>query len=166
MFKALSVILAIFACGSVLSAEGGLKIGDAVPDVGAPDETGTEVKLSSFKDKSAVIVFFYPQTDTPGCTKESCGFRDDSKDFEAKGYTLLGASRDTPADQAKFKEKFHLNYPLLSDPKGELATALGLTPGQRQSIVIGKDGKVAKVYLKVSAGTHAKDILKDLEAAK
>ena len=158
--------LALLCSAVVYAADAGLKPGDAAPDVGAPDETGKEVKLSSFKDKSAVVVFFYPKADTPGCTKESCAFRDDAKDFEAKGYVLLGASRDTPEAQTKFKEKYHLNFPLLSDPKGELATSLGLTPGKRQSIVIGKDGKVAKVYLNVTPATHAKDLLKELEPAK
>jgi thioredoxin-dependent peroxiredoxin len=159
------MVALLFACQMVFCAEAP-KVGDMAPDVGAPDETGKEIKLSSFKDKNAVVIFFYPKADTPGCTKESCGFRDDSKTYQEKGYVVLGASRDTPEAQKAFKEKYNLNYPLLSDPKGELATALGLTPGQRQTVVIGKDGKIEKIYKTVTAASHAQDVLKDLNANK
>ena len=97
---------------------------------------------------------------------ESCGFRDEAKNFEARGYALLGASRDTPEVQKAFKEKHNLPYTMASDPKGELAAAFGFKPGERKTAVIGKDGKLEKLYAQVAAATHAKDVLKDLEAKK
>jgi peroxiredoxin Q/BCP len=75
---------------------------------------------------------------------------------------LLGASRDTPDALTKFKEKNSLPFHLLSDPKGELATAVGLAPGSRQTVVISKDGTIERSYLKVTAATHPAEALKDL----
>jgi peroxiredoxin Q/BCP len=161
MLQTLVLILAFMASTTVLYAAAP-KVGDAVPDVGAPDETGKEVKLSSFAGKSGVIVFFYPKAFTPGCTKEVCNFRDEGKTIETKGYAVLGVSRDTPEKQKEFKEKYELKYPLLSDPDGKLAQALGIEPGKRQTVVIGKDGKIERVYAEVAAATHAADLMKDL----
>ena len=95
--------------------------------------------------------------------KEACGFRDELKTFSDKGYAVLGVSRDTAEAQKTFKKEQHLNFPLLSDPKGELAAALGVTPGKRQTVVIDKEGKIERFYGAVEAATHAKDLLKDLE---
>ncbi|MGD0089698.1 MAG: peroxiredoxin [Planctomycetota bacterium] len=154
------LVLAV-ACGLAMGADAP-KVGDLAPDVGATDENGKEIRLSSFKGKSGVVVYFYPKADTPGCTKESCGFRDELKTFSDKGYAILGVSRDGPEAQKAFKEKYQLNFPLLSDPKGELAAALGVTPGKRQTVVLDKEGKVERLYGTVEAATHAKDLLKDL----
>lgn len=155
-------LAAMLCCGMLIGAEV-LKVGDAAPDVSAIDEAGNAVKLASFKGKNGVVVFFYPKADTPGCTKESCGFRDESAAYTAKGYVVFGASRDTPEAQKAFKEKFKLNYSLLSDPKGEMATAFGFKPGARSTIVIDKDGKVEKVIEKAGTETHAKELLGDLK---
>jgi thioredoxin-dependent peroxiredoxin len=138
------------------------KVGAMAPDVGAPDENGKEVKLSSFKDKSGVVVYFYPKAGTPGCTKEACAFRDESKTFTERGYAILGVSRDKGEELKAFKEAEKLNFPLLSDPNGDLAKALGVEPGKRQTVVIGKDGKIERRYETVVAATHAQDLLKDL----
>ena len=73
---------------------------------------------------------------------------------------VFGASRDTPEELKAFKEKYNLNYPLLSDPAGELAKALGVEPGKRETVVIGKDGKIERVEKSVSAATAAQDLLK------
>ena len=75
---------------------------------------------------------------------------------------MLGVSRDTAEAQKAFKEEQHLNFPLLSDPKGELAAALGVTPGKRQTVVLDKEGKLERFYGAVEASTHAKDLLKDM----
>jgi len=76
---------------------------------------------------------------------------------------VFGASRDTVAAQKAFKEKYNLSYSLLSDPAGEMAKAFGFKPGARETVIIGKDGKIEKIYASVAAATHSKDILKDLK---
>jgi peroxiredoxin Q/BCP len=75
---------------------------------------------------------------------------------------VLGVSRDTPEKQKAFKEAQQLNFPLLSDPKGELAAALGVTPGKRQTVVIDKEGKIERFYAAASAATNPQDVLKDI----
>lgn len=162
------LVVAALGCTALFAAENAKKeaarVGDEIPDLSAKDETGKEVRLSDFKGKSGVVLFFYPKADTPGCTKESCGFRDELDKLVAKGYQPLGASRDTPEAQKAFKEKFKLTYPLLSDPDNKLSAAFGFTPGQRATAVIGKDGKIEKLVTAVAAATHAQDLLKDLGA--
>lgn len=143
-----------------------LKVGDAVPDVGGVDESGKEVKLSSFKGKSGVVLYFYPRADTPGCTIESCGFSKEIKAFNEKGYTVLGASCDAPDAQLKFKKKFDMAISLLSDPKAELAGTFGFKAKERKTVVIGKDGKVEHIYTKVVPAEHIAEVLKNLGAAK
>jgi len=159
------VMVSVMALG-VLAEEKvkATKVGDVVPDVSAMDENGKEVKLSSFKGKSGVVLFFYPKADTPGCTVESCGFSKDAKAFADKGYVLLGASADSPADQLKFHDKYKMEINLLSDPKGELAGTFGFEPRKRHTVVIGKDGKVERIYLTVKPAEHVAEVLKDLGA--
>jgi peroxiredoxin Q/BCP len=143
-----------------------LQVGDKIPGLSAINEAGENVSLASFNGKSGVIIFFFPKADTPGCTAESCSFRDESATYLKKGYALLGASRDTPSALKAFKDKYGLNYPLLSDPDGKLAKALGVEPGKRQTVVISKEGTLEKVLKTVDAKTHPVSLLKDLDAKK
>lgn len=163
MLRKSFVFCLLFTVVSAMSEVQAANVGDPAPDVTVSDDAGNKVNLASFKGKSGVVVFFYPKADTPGCTKESCNFRDEIKQFQDKGYAVFGASRDSVEDQAKFKQKYNLNYPLLADTKGELATALGLKPGARHTAIISKDGKIEKQITTVSAATHASDVLKDLK---
>ena len=157
-------LLSLCVHGGEAAAE--LKVGDPAPDVTTTDEAGKEVKLSSFKDKQGVVIFFFPKAFTGGCTAETCGFRDDAAEYTARGYALVGASRDPSDVLTKFKEENKAPYGFISDPKGDLAKSLGLTPGARQTIVIGKDGKVEHIYKSVQPLTHPKDVLKDLPEKK
>src|SRR5271163_2584597 len=91
-----------------------MQAGDLVEDFTLQNQDGESVSLSQFKNKP-VILFFYPKADTPGCTIEACGFRDTFKKLLAAGAVVLGISRDTPRDQAKFRAKFDLPYNLLAD---------------------------------------------------
>ncbi len=88
--------------------------GDLVHNFTLPDQDGTPRSLSDYKS-SPVVLFFYPRADTPGCTIESCGFRDAFELFQSKGITVLGISRDTVKSQKKFQQKYNLPYPLLAD---------------------------------------------------
>ena len=89
--------------------------GDIVEDFTLQNQDGKDVRLSDYKS-TPVVLFFYPRADTPGCTIESCGFRDAFEKFQKAGITVFGISRDTPKDQKKFKDKYSLPYDLLADP--------------------------------------------------
>src|SRR3954451_13967566 len=99
--------------------------GDLVEDFTLKNQDGKDVSLSGFKG-SPVVLFFYPRADTPGCTIESCGFRDIFERFEKAGIVVLGISRDTVKDQKKFKNKYDLPYDLLADPDMVLIKRYGL----------------------------------------
>lgn len=92
-----------------------MKPGDLVEDFTLQNQDGKSISLSNYK-KTPVVLFFYPRADTPGCTIESCGFRDAFEQFQKAGITVFGISRDTVKDQLKFKQKYDLPYDLLADP--------------------------------------------------
>ncbi len=96
-----------------------MQVGDKVENFTLQNQDGKEVSLTDFKGKP-VVLFFYPRADTPGCTIESCGFRDAFEKFQKQGIVVLGISRDTVKDQKKFKDKYDLPYDLLADPDMEL----------------------------------------------
>ena len=91
-----------------------LQAGDAAPDFSLPSSTGEELSLEGFRGKK-VVVFFYPKDDTPGCTKEACGFRDAESDLGDEDVVVLGVSADDLDSHQKFVDKFDLNFPLLAD---------------------------------------------------
>ena len=149
-----------------------LEIGKKAPDFTLLDEDGRKVKLSSFKGRR-VVVFFYPKAMTSGCTREACDFRDEEKAFARKGALVVGISRDTPAAQRKFKEKYQLPFPLLSDPETEAHQAFDawgektmygktITGALRTTVVVGPDGKVEHVFPKVKVDGHVADVLESL----
>jgi peroxiredoxin Q/BCP len=139
----------------------------------ATDE-GKKVKLSDFAGKK-VVLYFYPKDDTPGCTKEACAFRDRSKEFAKLGAVVLGVSPDGVESHAKFKAKYELPFTLLADEGHALAEKYGAwreknmygkkSMGvQRSTFIIGADGKVAKVWKKVSVDGHDEAVLEALRA--
>jgi peroxiredoxin Q/BCP len=138
------------------------KVGEPLPQVNATDENGALLNLNQFKDKMGLVIFFYPKAFTGGCVCENAGFRDYSAKYLEKGYMVLGASRDDNRIQKIFKDKYHLNYTLLSDPNDELARTFGVTPGKRDTVVIGKDGRVMKILHDVDAPTHHKTLINEL----
>lgn len=132
-------------------------------------KAGDTVSIADFKGKT-VVVFFYPKALTPGCTAESCGFRDLADKFP-KDAVLVGASADGVELQQKFADTHKLEYPLLCDPDFKLIDALGVRAAnkktaKRVTVVVDKDGKVAKVYDTVSPKDHPADVLKYVEALK
>jgi peroxiredoxin Q/BCP len=140
-----------------------LKVGDQAPEIPG---------LAELRGKR-VVLYFYPKADTPGCTIESCEFRDHSKEFAAKGATVVGISPDKPAALDKFKTKYTLPFLLLSDAEKEAAQAFGVWKEktmygkkvmgiERSTFVIGPDGRVEKIYSKVKAAGHATEVLEAL----
>lgn len=145
-------------------------IGEIVPDFQALTQTGETVKLSDYLKRGPVVLFFYPKAMTPGCTKESCHFRDLQAEFDAAGTTRLGISADKPTLQAKFASKYGLDFPLLSDADGSIARAFGASRrgplfNRRVTFVIGADGRLldiikSEMNMEVH-GDRALEILKD-----
>ena len=127
-----------------------MKPGDLAPDFTAFDQTGAEVRLSDLLADGPVVLFFYPKAFTPGCTVESCHFRDLADEFTEVGAQRIGISADDIETQAQFDEHYHLGIPLLSDPDRKIARMYGVKrPGillnKRQTFVIGTDGRIVSV---------------------
>ncbi|HEY0469301.1 MAG TPA: thioredoxin-dependent thiol peroxidase [Polyangiaceae bacterium] len=146
-----------------------LAAGSKAPAFSLPDETGAVVSSTSLAGKPYVI-YFYPKDDTPGCTKEACDFRDNLKAFNSAKVRVLGVSPDDPKRHAKFKEKYGLNFTLLSDVDKTLIGAYGiwikkLNYGreymgvQRSTFIIDKAGKVAKAWNGVRVPGHVEAVL-------
>ena len=146
---------------------GNLSVGDVAPDFCVKSHTGQEVKLSDYNGKS-VLLWFYPKADTPGCTREGCGFRDRLPEFEKKNAQILGVSFDTVEENRAFAEKYEYNFPLLCDTKREIGLAYGACDdaqavnAKRISYLIGPDGKIAHSFGKVDASSHPEEALKFL----
>ncbi len=143
------------------------------PSFRLPDQTGAMHSLSDYKGKW-VVLYFYPKDDTPGCTKEACSFRDNSVDFKNLGVIVLGVSKDTVASHKKFADKYHLNFPILSDESKEVIQAyhawgtkkfMGreFEGVKRTTTLIGPDGTIQKVYENVNPLIHAGQILSDIK---
>src|SRR4051812_8880272 len=96
-------------------------VGAAAPRFKLPSSTGETFDLADFRDKSRVVLYFYPKADTPGCTKEACGFRDAIAGYKKLGVPVFGISPDPVEDVKKFADKFHLNFPLLADADHSIA---------------------------------------------
>lgn len=149
------------------------KVGDPAPDVklkatqvekALPDTKADALSPADLKGKKAVVLFYFPRAMTKGCTIESCGFRDMMPEFEKANAVVIGFSSDTLDKQKEFTEKEKLNFPLLADPEKKLMTALEVKG--RATWVIDKDGKVAKVYDKVTPAGHPKEVLEFVKTLK
>jgi peroxiredoxin Q/BCP len=157
-----------------------MQVGDKVEDFELENQDGNAVRLSDYKS-SPVVLFFYPRADTPGCTIESCGFRDAFTQFQKAGITVFGVSRDTVKAQKKFKDKYDLPYDLLADPEMVLIKRYGLlvnktmygkpvTGVARTTYVIspdeGKGQRLLHVFEQVTPQGHAEEVFALLKEAK
>jgi peroxiredoxin Q/BCP len=136
---------------SLVGGSSGLAVGDKAPAFSLKDQNGATVSLADFSGRKNVVVYFYPKDDTPGCTKESCTFRDQYTAFTDIGAVVLGISSDSEQSHRAFAEKYRLPFPLLADTGGNVRKAfqvpksLGLLPG-RVTFVIDKNGVVRHVF--------------------
>ncbi len=168
---ALALVVSLAAaCGEVKRPDGGsglLPIGTSAPDVVAEDPAGHQVRLSENKGK-AVVVYFYPADGTPGCTKEACAFRDAWQKLDEAGVVVLGVSSNSAESHRKFQKEHQLPFALAADESGSVARSYGVSKKlwgyDRVSFLIGKDGKVAKIWPSVDPGVHAREVIE--EAAK
>ncbi len=151
-----------------------LKEGDPAPQFRLKADDGQEVALAALRGKP-VVLYFFPKAQTPGCITEASEFRDMKKQFEKVGAVILGCSADTVPAQSKFREKYKLNFPLLSDPDFTAIEAYGARRMKmflgksflgivRSTFLIDRDGRVAKIWDKVRARGHAADVLAAIES--
>jgi peroxiredoxin Q/BCP len=148
--------------------------GQEAPDFTLPDQDGKDLTLSELRGQP-VVLYFYPKADTPGCTTQACGVRDHRNDYEGSGARVVGVSPDTVTAQRKFADKYALDFTLLADDNHEVAELYGVWGEkkmygktymgvQRATFLIDPDGKVAKVFPKVSPKTHDEVVLEALGA--
>jgi thioredoxin-dependent peroxiredoxin len=149
-----------------------LEAGERAPAFTLPDQDGKAVALADFAG-APVVVYFYPADDTPGCTKEACQFNENLSAFERSGATVVGISPDGAAKHVKFREKYGLTFPLLSDPGHEVMAAYGAwgektmygkkTVGTiRSTFLVNADGTVGRAWYGVKADGHAAKVLEEL----
>jgi peroxiredoxin Q/BCP len=148
--------------------------GDPAPDFEALTNSGESIKLSNFQGKY-VVLYFYPRADTPGCTKEACGFRDEYSAYKKRGVVLLGVSPDTVKKQANFKNKFELPFTLIADEEHNISDLYGVwglkkfmgreyEGVHRTTFLIDKEGVIKQVFEKVKPETHSAEILVALDS--
>ncbi len=149
-----------------------IKEGNKAPDFTALDQNGEKVKLSSFKGKKNVILYFYPKDMTPGCTTQACDFRDQQKRFKAT--VILGVSIDSQERHQKFIEKYDLPFKLLADTDKKVVEKYGVWQKKklygktfmgtvRTTFLIDKSGTVRKIFPKVKVKNHIEEVLAELE---
>ena len=139
--------------------------GQSLPDLDLTTESGEHIGTQDLTGQKTVL-YFYPADDTPGCTKEACAFRDRMDDYAQAQIQVYGVSLDSPESHRKFREKYNLNFPLLTDEGGRASEALGVLRENRKrtnrvTFLLDPEGRISKVYPEVSPETHADEILED-----
>ena len=146
-----------------------LSIGTQAPDFSLPDKDGTPVTLSALRGRK-VVLYFYPKDNTPGCTRQACGFAGAYAEFEKRGITVIGISKDSTASHQRFAEKYNLPFILLSDPDRVAIEAYGVWQEKkmagkvgmgvvRTTFIIDENGVITAVMPKVKPDTNAQEIL-------
>ncbi len=151
-----------------------LKEGETIPDFTLPDQDGQMQSISSLLKKRHLLIYFYPKDDTPGCTTETCSFRDNLNELNNLQTDIVGISADGTKSHKKFSEKHNVNFPLLSDEGKELLSKFGVWQEKsmmgrkymgivRTSFLIDQNLKIVKVYEKVNPLTHTSEVISDLK---
>ena len=149
-----------------------LETGTKAPDFSLPDQDGVMHSLSRYRGKK-VILYFYPRDNTPGCTKQACGFRDLYPQFTEKGAVVLGVSKDSVASHKKFQEKYQLSFPILSDTELQVIQAYDVWKEKklygkvsmgvvRTTYLIDENGIISKAFGKVKAEQNPEQMLEEL----
>ncbi len=154
----------------ISSSQDSLKEGDTAPDFTLQSDSGEWIKLSDFKDKSVVVLYFYPKDFTSGCTKQACNFRDNISGIQDYNAVVLGVSVDDAQTHKKFKEENKLNYTLLADTSKEVSKKYsGLRESgsaNRVTFIIDKEGIIKKIYRNVDVNENYKEIIEYLKNTK
>jgi peroxiredoxin Q/BCP len=152
-----------------MAVQSPIKVGDTAPDFSLPSQSGAMVSLKDFVGKKVVVLYFYPKDDTPGCTAESCAFRDSYQVFQDAGAEVIGISGDSAESHSKFAAKHQLPFTLLSDAGNQVRklfgvpSTLGLLPG-RVTYVIDQQGVVKTVFnSQLNFKGHIEEALKTLK---
>ena len=146
-----------------------VKVGNKAPEFTGVTDTGEKIKLKDLRGKT-VVLYFYPKDNTPGCTTESCDFRDSHAAFKKKKAVVLGVSPDSVKSHEKFKAKYDLPFPLIADEDHKIAEKYGVWQEKsmygrkymgivRSTFIIDPEGKVAEIYSKVKVKGHVEDVL-------
>jgi len=147
-------------------------VGESAPQFALADDSGKKTKLSDFKGKK-VVLYFYPKDDTPGCTREACSFSENLNKVLKSGAVVLGVSADSVESHKKFKEKYGLKFPLLSDPDRKVIKEYGVWKEknmygkksmgiERTTFVIDEKGKIAHIFGRVKVDGHTDKVLEKL----
>lgn len=143
------------------------KAGDEAPGFETETYGGEKIKLSDYKGKSTVALYFYPKDNTPGCTKEACSMRDGMEELQKLGVQVLGVSTDGVKAHENFRSKFDLNFPLLSDKSKDIITAYGTESdfgsAKRITFLIDKSGVIRHVWTKVKTASHSDEVLEKVK---
>jgi peroxiredoxin Q/BCP len=151
------------------TSQGFLSEGDNAPEFTFEDNNFKEAKLSNYKNRSNIIVYFYPRDFTPGCSTEAAEFTEDYQEFANLGIEIMGISSDTKNSHTKFKERFHIPYILVSDPENIISKQYGIFGKKtfmgkeyfgvaRSTFLIDKKGKIIKIFHKVKPSGHSKEV--------
>lgn len=150
--------------------KGKVKVGDLAPEFSLVSQKGEKISLKDYQGKKNVVLYFYPKDDTPGCTAESCAFRDSYEVFQKVGAEVIGVSSDSSESHQRFASKHRLPFILLSDPAGQIrkrygvSSTLGLIPG-RVTYVIDKAGIVRHIFSsQFNAKRHVDESLKIIQS--
>ena len=172
MLKIIAIVAVVLVVIYVAFAQTGLKLkaGDKAPDFTLRDAFGKSYQLSSYKGKSPVIVYFYPKANTPGCTKEACGIRDDWSKFKQNNIPVLGISTDDKPAIKKFIDDYKLNFPLLSDADKKVSKEYGVVGmlgfDKRVTFIVDKNSKIADIMEVKDITNHSKTVLEKARALK
>jgi peroxiredoxin Q/BCP len=150
-----------------------IEVGQAAPEFSLTDQAGNTVSLSGCKG-SAVILYFYPKDDTPGCTKEACAFRDAYAEYQKRGAVVLGVSPDDAGSHVRFAKKFDLPFPLLADPEHRVCESFGVWKEknmygrksmgvERTTFLIDAHGVIREVFRRVKVDGHSDAVMRALD---
>jgi len=151
-----------------------LQLGKRAPSFNLESDSGDKVSLASLRGKR-VVLYFYPKDDTPGCTQESCDFRDNISRVEAHGAVVLGVSKDTVSAHQKFIAKYALSFPLLSDPEHSMLEKYGVWKEkklygraymgvERTTLILDETGKIVHIFSKVKVTGHVEEVISVLDS--